>query len=91
LNNEVELSVFDFRVNPNPATEQVEFSIAEDQFLSLTKPKVRVLDVTGRMHASFLLLDANQLLDIHALPTGIYLMVLESKGSAVGVKKLVKR
>jgi hypothetical protein len=70
--------------------DEVVVSLPEDRFPFLTKPIVRILDITGRLQVAFPLSASQQRLDIGALPPGLYFVTIEGSGRAVGIQKLVK-
>jgi hypothetical protein len=90
LRDELQKDFLIFNLSPNPSKDFVEFSISEDYFNLLAKPRIDLVDITGRVVSSFYLYEYHQQLDLSSLPNGFYFGVLESKGSPVGFQKLVK-
>ena len=81
---------FDFQVRPNPAIDQVEIFITDDQFQALIKPGLHVHDITGRRIISSALTAPRQEIKLQALPPGMYIAILESMGKPIGFRKLLK-
>lgn len=81
---------YTFLLSPNPAADEVIVSLPEDEFQMLKSPTVYIMDITGRLQASFPLSAPRQSLDIGRLPAGLYLVAIENRGMYMGVQKLIK-
>lgn len=90
LRNEPQKDFLVFKLSPNPTKYSVEFSISEDYFHTLIKPKIDLFDMTGRILSSFSIDESQQQLNISSLPSGVYLGILESQGRPVSFQKLIK-
>jgi len=75
-----ELSKDAYTVYPNPASDVVTVKSAQNV------EQVRVLDLSGRE----MMVEASNVVNVSALPTGIYMMEIQINGQ-VGVEKLVVR
>jgi photosystem II stability/assembly factor-like uncharacterized protein len=72
-----------FELYPNPAQNQITIQ-CEEQIV-----RVDVMDVSGRVLQSAGVLPKNGVIDIGELPSGIYLVRIETDGGGFGVRKLV--
>ncbi len=86
---ESEVTYLAFQLSPNPATDEVAVSLSVDNFQLLKKPRIHLVDMTGRVVTSYSLNDENQQLNLTYIPKGIYIAMLESSGRMVGIQKLV--
>jgi hypothetical protein len=81
---------FEFRVLPNPANDAIEVSLNEDVFQTLIDPTILIIDIAGHILSSFPLQDCCQQIDLSAIPQGMYLISLQSKGYPLSLQKIIK-
>lgn len=78
-----------FNWMPNPAVDEAVVSLSPDHFQLLNKPQIHIIDVLGKILASFPLNASQKQLGLSTLPAGLYIVTLESKGQVMTSKKLL--
>ncbi len=76
-----------FVVYPNPVNDQLNFQLSS---LDIDELEVRIIDMQGRIMSNVKLNSANTTLDVSALSSGLYQVIISDGNNILDTKKLVK-
>jgi hypothetical protein len=76
-----------FVVYPNPVNDQLNFEFST---LDIVELEVRVIDMQGRIMSNIVLDSANTTIDVSALSSGLYQVILSDGNNILDTKKLIK-
>ena len=81
----VEKSAIDFSVYPNPANDELNISISENN------TSISIFDIVGKNVSQMNLVNGNNTLNIENLNAGVYFYSIKRNGNVIETKKLVVR
>ncbi|MBL7818598.1 MAG: T9SS type A sorting domain-containing protein [Saprospiraceae bacterium] len=82
------ISIGDIKLMPNPVTYQLNIQLSDP---SVTVHQLSIYDIAGHIILSKISNSATTTLDIANLPTGLYLLKIETTDGRRGIQKFVKQ
>lgn len=86
INQKIAVSIF-----PNPATENLNITVEENEVCPINPTTIEVLNVGGQIVISDVIISAQTSLNVESLNAGVYLVRLRNKEGMQTVEKFIKK